>query len=65
MLHKFEHEIASQLTLQDIIDYKAFLELQRDNFVLDPEAEKKKKIKESVKKMIEADKQQSRKRRKR
>jgi len=39
--------------MQDLVDYKAFLELQKDNFVLDPVVEKKKAIKRKVKRMAE------------
>jgi len=39
--------------MQDLVDYKAFLELQKDNFVLDPVAEKKKRIKQKVRRMAE------------
>lgn len=44
--------------MQDLVDYRAFMELQKDNFVLDPVAEKRKKIKEQIKRMAEMDKKQ-------
>jgi len=39
--------------MQDLVDYKAFFELQKDNFVLDPVAEKKKRLKEKMRKLAE------------
>lgn len=57
--------MAQQLTMQDLVDYRAFLELQKDDFVLDPEeekrkqeVEKKKRIKEKIRKMAEIESKQ-------
>jgi len=45
--------VAQQLTMQDLVDYKAFLELQNDKFVLDPKAEKKKAMKRKIRMQAE------------